>query len=348
MIEALAALGGLALGRSALEHALASRRGLDPGALQRRFLEARSAAPAASLPESLRFLPAEWPLVGRSEALGVAREALERFAATSAGLLISGPPGVGKGTLARHAAAQLQPQGAPPVVVDLRLVDPLGRALLGPELDPTRPCAARRARGGVLILERLDAAAPALQAKLLDALAERALPDGTPLEARVVATAHAPELAVASGALRADLLALAGTIRAHLPPLDARPEDVAPLAQAILAAWGEAAPTLGEGALEALAARGWPGNARELYGVLRTLALRAGTPPLAAEDVPPLGRESLTAALEAQARLLIHGALARAGGDLEAARARLGLTAEELAAWVGAPRGPGSEDAPEG
>lgn len=333
LIEALAALGGLALGRSALELALQERRGLDPGALQRRYLEAKATAAPVTLPESLRFLPPEWPLVGKSPGLGSAREAIERFVATASTLLVAGPPGVGKGALVRHAASRIAE--VPPVVVDLRDVDPQGHALFGTlQPDPGRPCLARRAARGVLVLERLDDATVELQGKLVQALTERTLADGSPLEARLIFVARDPQRAADAGALRPDLLALAGGERAELPALDARPEDLPDLVEVILAGWGEAAPQLDEGACAVLATRGWPGNARELYATLRDLGRAAGGRPIRAGDVPPLRRESLTAALERQALVLVRGALARAGGDQEAAALALGLSPEELANWI--------------
>jgi len=333
LIEALAALGGLALGRSALERALQERRGLDPGALQRSYLEAKAPAAPVTLPESLRFLPPEWPLVGRSPALGSARAAIERFVATASTLLVAGPPGVGKGALVRHAASRIA--ASPPVVVDLRDVDPQGHALFGTlQPDPERPCLARRAARGVLVFERLDDAPVELQGKLVRALSERTLVDGSPLEARLIFVARDPQRAADAGALRPDLLALAGGVRIELPPLDARPEDLPDLVEAILAGWGEAAPQLDEGTAAVLARRGWPGNARELYATLRDLVRAAGGRPIQAKDVPPLRREALTATLERHALTLVRGALARAGGDREAAAQALGLTPEELANWI--------------
>ncbi|MCA8921536.1 MAG: AAA family ATPase [Planctomycetes bacterium] len=336
LIEALAALGGLALGRSALEQALRERRGLDPGALQRAFLEARSAPALAGtgLPHSLHQLPSEWVLVGSSPAVGAASEALERFVSSGCSLLIAGPPGVGKGALARLAAAR-RSAAESLVVVDLRDVDPQGQALFGGvEPTPDRPNPFQRAAGGVLLLERLDAASPALQAKLVGVLTARTLPDGSPVATRLISVARDPDRASQAGALRPDLLALLSEARADLPALDARPEDREALLEAILGLWGDGAPELSTDALAALSRRGWPGNAREFYGVLRELALRASGRAVTAEDVPPMRGESLTAALDAYAKALIQGALAQASGDRAAARQTLGLSAEELEAWL--------------
>ena len=98
---------------------------------------------------------------------------------------------------------------------------------------------------------------------------------------RLIAATNAdPQRAIAAGRLREDLYFRVAGARIHLPPLSARPEDVPPLAQHILAAtvarYGLRPMRLSARALEQLCAYSWPGNVRELEHVLDRAALLAG------------------------------------------------------------------------
>lgn len=111
----------------------------------------------------------------------------------------------------------------------------------------------------------------------------------------------------------------------HVPPLRARPEDVAALAahfveQASLESGG-AAPAISPAAGALLARHGWPGNARELRRALRYAVQRArldGRDTLEETDLPPelaaaAPREAAPAASPAAADPSRPAALRRAG-----------------------------------
>jgi len=92
-------------------------------------------------------------------------------------------------------------------------------------------------------------------------------------DVRVIAIRHA---ATEVPSLRTDLKDALSAIVIALPPLAARPADLAPLARAFLRTYGGPdAPRLAEGAEKALAAHAWPGNVRELELVMQAALLQA-------------------------------------------------------------------------
>jgi two-component system response regulator AtoC len=115
-----------------------------------------------------------------------------------------------------------------------------------------------------------------------------------PIDVRVVGASHQDlRAAVAAGRFRADLLFRLGVARVEVPPLRARPRDLAVLGSTLAAAacarMGRRPMTVGASAAWELARRSWPGNVRELR---HTLEAAIATAPddvreLAARHLPP-------------------------------------------------------------
>ena len=162
-----------------------------------------------------------------------------------------------------------------------------------------------QADAGTLLLDEITEIPIELQAKLLRALQEGVVdPIGAKepvhVNVRVVATSNRRiEDAIADGVFREDLYYRLSVLPLHLPPLRERPDDILPLARAILTRHGQRehrSVQLSAAAEAALLAHPWPGNVRELDNVLlRTMVLHGGdimhAPdlgiPLAAQsDVP--------------------------------------------------------------
>jgi DNA-binding NtrC family response regulator len=155
--------------------------------------------------------------------------------------------------------------------------------------------------GGVLFLDEVGELPRQAQALLLLPLERRAFhpavgrgPARTVDVKFVCATNRDVAEEVQAGRFPRDLYErLAGSV-IHVPPLRARPGDVARLAghflhEAALEA-GVADPPLSPQASEALGRYGWPGNARELRRSLRQAAQRArldGRTTVEAADLPP-------------------------------------------------------------
>ncbi len=134
------------------------------------------------------------------------------------------------------------------------------------------------ASGGTLFLDEIAELSPATQARLLRALecgevcrvGETA---ARRVDVRVVcASLEDLRLAVAAGRLRADLYFRLGAARIDLPPLRARPRDLAALTAAFVAAacarLGRPLLAVDAEAARALSEHRWPGNVRELRHVL--------------------------------------------------------------------------------
>ena len=140
------------------------------------------------------------------------------------------------------------------------------------------------ADGGTLFLDEIGDAPPALQIKLLRTLDSGevvALGASTPrrVDVRVIAASNRDlEAATRAGHFRSDLYYRINPLPIHLPPLSQRGEDIAALAQRLLAETGTRLrkPTAGfsPAALACLQHYRWPGNVRELQNEIeRAVAL---------------------------------------------------------------------------
>jgi len=140
------------------------------------------------------------------------------------------------------------------------------------------------ADGGTLFLDELGDLPLALQAKLLRVLQEGEIrPVGgartVSVDVRILAAAGTDlDELVQAGRLREDLYYRLDVINVRLPPLRERRGDI-PLLAAHFAAkhGGDPPPRLTGAALEALSARAWPGNVRQLENeILRALIAADG------------------------------------------------------------------------
>lgn len=279
----------------------------------------------------------ETRLIGASPVMAHLRDSIERLAGTGGDLLLCGPGGSGKESVARAIHGQ-GPRRARAFVhvacatldetrfdAEMLGVEPQGRA-------PRQPGLLETAHRGTLYLDEIDALSPALQARIM-ALIEtgRIQPPGTAsprlLDLRVIAATSA-DLArrMAEGAFRSDLYYRLSAVTLSLPPLSERREDIPDLFRHFLLAAAErlrlpVAPVTG--AVKArLAGYGWPGNLRELQQFAESHAL--GLSPfdgLDSTDAAP-GLAGLVAGYEAE---LIREALRLSGGNATRAMARLRL-----------------------
>lgn len=235
--------------------------------------------------------------IAESAAMKAVFEKARRLARTPMTILITGETGTGKEVVARflHDAS---PRCAGPFVVVNCPALPAGLVeseLFGVEGGVATGVTAReglleKAHGGTLLLDEVGDLPLDVQPKLLRFLQEKTVQKvggrrPATLDVRVVSAthrdlrAHAPD-----DRFRQDLFfRLSGAIL-DVPPLRDRPEDVLPLANAVLS---RVAPglRLDAGGEAALLAHGWPGNVRELLAVVERAAHLAGGPELRASDL---------------------------------------------------------------
>jgi DNA-binding NtrC family response regulator len=301
-------------------------------------------------------------ITGGSAAMRQAIDLAQRAAASEATVLLTGESGTGKEVLARAIHAGSRRAAGPFTAVNCAV---LGAELLESELFghergaftgavKTKPGRIEVASGGTLFLDEIGELLPALQAKLLRVLQERAYERvggvrTLAADVRIVAATNRDlDAAVANGQFRQDLLYRIKVVTIRTPPLRERQGDIQPLAEHFLGRFaaeaGRAAPRLDDGALRMVRAYEWPGNVRELANVMeRCLVLGArdvvtiddlpeelhGRP--AAAVVPAIDDAGYHDAVAEAKRAILREALRAEGGHQTRAAKRLGLTQPYLA-----------------
>ena len=238
---------------------------------------------------------------------------LEKAAASELTILLEGESGVGKDLLA-HAIHGRSPRADGPfVVVDCGAIPEnlIESELFGHErgaftgADRARRGVFEEAAGGTLFLDEVGELPLEMQPKLLRVLEQREVrPVGAtsprPIDVRVLAATNR-RLSEASrtGEFRSDLFYRLAVVRATVPPLRERPEDVLPIARRMLrTAKRDPEADFPEDFASMLTAYPWPGNVRELRNVVeRHSALGFHDPLFAQADAVVLSADDELARL---------------------------------------------------
>jgi two-component system response regulator AtoC len=297
------------------------------------------------------------PTLGYGDpAMRPVEEAVAKVARTDATVLILGESGTGKEVCARAIHAASRRAAAPLMAVNCAALAAtlLESELFGHEKGAFTGATERRAgklaaaEGGTFFLDEVGELEAGLQAKLLRVLQERtyeAVGSTRTVSADVrwvAATNRDLPAMMARGTFREDLYHRLAVFPIHLPPLRARPADIVPMARAMLGSIadevGRAGLRLSAAAERVLAARSWPGNARELRNVLARAAILAEGDEIDATHVAELGAPSAPAvpldsapgALVDLERAAIAQALASVGGNRRRAAELLGIAERTL------------------
>jgi DNA-binding NtrC family response regulator len=280
-------------------------------------------------------------------------------APSDATVLIQGETGTGKELVARAIHEQSRRRDRPLVSVSCAAIPDtlLESELFGHEKGAftgairERPGRFELAHGGTLFLDEIADLGPAVQAKLLRVLQEKAFERvggvrTVKVDVRMLsATRKRLEDEVVAGRMREDLFYRLKVITIRLPALRERREDILPLAEHFLEKYrrplGKDVRGLAPEATRYLLAHAWPGNVRELEAAIQravtltrrdTLSLEdlapedGGMPALGEEPAPHLLNEAVR---EAERRYLAE-VLQSVGGQRQRAAEILGISRKTL------------------
>ncbi|WP_374576484.1 sigma-54-dependent transcriptional regulator [Phenylobacterium sp.] len=274
----------------------------------RLLLVVERALEAANLKRENRRLRAQTitpeGLIGKSMATQQLRGLIGKLAGANSRVMISGPPGAGKETVARliHGASPrarnefvvISAAGMTPERVDSEL--------FGEEAEGGRPAKIgvfERAHGGTLYLDEVADMPRETQSRILRVLVEQRFrrvggAADVQVDVRVVSsTCRDLREEIAVGRFREDLFHRLNVVPVSVPGLSERREDIPELVeyfiQRICEATGMAKRRLADDALATLQVRSWPGNLSQLRNnIERMLILASGDPsePITADMLP--------------------------------------------------------------
>ncbi|MEM8883985.1 MAG: sigma 54-interacting transcriptional regulator [Planctomycetota bacterium] len=277
-------------------------------------------------------------MIGESAPMRSLQAEIARVAPSDATVLVTGETGTGKELVAAALHQQSARAPGPFVAVNCAaFVETLLEAeLFGHEkgaftgADRARAGRFEQAHKGTIFLDEVGELAPGLQAKLLRVLETREFhrvgaTKPTRVDVRIVAATNRN---LRDGEFREDLYYRLGVVTLECPPLRARGDDIARLAEHFL---GDKRFT--DGAMAKLRAYPWPGNVRELRNVCERCAVMADGDEVDVEALPievRLGRQETQGGevrtLKEMEQEMVARALEATGGNRTKAAALLGIT----------------------
>lgn len=243
-------------------------------------------------------------ILGRDPSMLEVFDLIKRVAPRPTSVLITGPTGVGKELVARAIHAESERADKPFIAINCTA---LSREILESELFghlrgsftgaiSSRKGRFREADGGTLFLDEIGDTAESFQTKLLRAVESGEIePVGQDrpikVDVRILcATNRDLSELVRQGKFREDLFYRINVVHIDIPPLAARPGDLALLIGAIRnefnRKFNKAVKFISRDAMRALARHDWPGNVRELRHVLEHAFVVADGPTITKTDLP--------------------------------------------------------------
>ncbi|HEY8004041.1 MAG TPA: sigma-54 dependent transcriptional regulator [Phenylobacterium sp.] len=302
-------------------------------------------------------------MTGKSMAAQQLRQMISKLAGANSRVLISGPPGSGKETVARliHAASGRSRNEFVPISAAGMTPERMDVELFGQEGEGGRPAKIgvfERAHSGTLYLDEVADMPRETQGRILRVLVDQSFrrvggDSDVHVDVRVVSsTSRDLREEIAGGRFREDLFHRLNVVPVNVPGLSERREDIPELVEyfidRISEATGMPRRKLADDALATLQVRAWPGNLRQLRNnVERMLILAAGAPsePITAGMLPAeamvtdqatsLGAERMIAlplreAREVFEREYLNAQMLRFSGNISRTAAFIGMERSAL------------------
>jgi DNA-binding NtrC family response regulator len=297
-------------------------------------------------------------IVGESALMKTVKELLAKVAASPAStVLLTGESGTGKDLAAKviHYSSSRAARPFMNITCSALPEQLLESELFGHERGAFTDARQQKrgllesADGGTVFLDEIGEMVPALQAKLLRVLEEKAFKRvGGAADVRVdvrviAATNRNLDEAVAQGKFREDLYYRLNVLPVSLPALRDHASDIPQLVTYYLDMFNREFKKhvrgLSPEAMERLQSHAWPGNIRELRNVVERAVLLAETDLLTPDQFPMFTARPATSGFELPPagvnlddleRDLVVQALTRAGGNQTRAASLLGLNRDQI------------------
>ncbi|WP_375619457.1 MULTISPECIES: sigma-54-dependent transcriptional regulator [unclassified Bartonella] len=276
---------------------LVAERTLENSNLKRELLELRKRSN-----ESLELL-------GKSTVVKNLRQIIEKVAPTNSRIMITGPSGAGKETVARTIHALSTRSNGPFVTINAATITPerMEIELFGSEMEgrERKIGALEEAHGGILYLDEIADMPRETQGKILRVLTGQTFErvGGTKrvkVDVRIISsTAQNLENLISDGRFREDLFHRLSVVPIAVPPLSARREDIPELVhhfvKTISQQVGIKPRAISDDVIAILQTHAWPGNVRQLRNNIERLLIlvRDGDGPITADFLPSEVSDSL-------------------------------------------------------
>ena len=236
-----------------------------------------------------------YEMIGESAAIKTIKEIIDKVAATSARVLITGPNGTGKELVAHWIHQKSERVQGPMIEVNCAAIpselieSELFGHVKGAFTSAVKDRAGKfeAAHGGTLFLDEIGDMSLSAQAKVLRALQENLIQrvgsdKSIKVDVRVIAATNKNlKEEIEEGSFREDLFHRIAVILIQVPPLNDRREDIPMLVkyfvEQISSAQGSVMKSFTAEAIDCLKNYDWTGNIRELRNVVERLLILGGS-----------------------------------------------------------------------